>query len=89
MGFFLKPSGGEPDYWQKVSITADWILGGQIPFEPENLFPWHNPDLLRSCNPNVEAGKESTSYHDDKKGDIVSHLIMKKSTKPCSKGRTD
>jgi hypothetical protein len=58
----------DDDYWQKVGITLDWILGGRIPFEPENLFPWYNPDLPRSCNPNIEAGKESASYQDDKNG---------------------
>ena len=77
------------DYWQKVGITLDRILGGWIPFEPENLFPWYNPDLPRSCNPNIETGKDGASYYDNKKGDIVSHMIMKKSTKPCSKRSAD
>ena len=74
---------------RNTHIMLDWILGGRIPFEPENLFPWYNPDLPRGSNPNIETGKEGASDYDYKKGDVASHMIMKKSTNPCSKRPAD
>jgi hypothetical protein len=40
--------------FKKPGITLGWVLENRITFEPESLFPWYNPDLPRSRNPDIE-----------------------------------